>query len=229
MDAEILVRGLVWYVVFLFSATAHEAAHAWAARRGGDSTAYLGGQLSLDPIPHIRREPFGMLLVPVLSFFLNDFDWMIGWASAPYNIAWALRHPTKAAWMSLAGPTANLTIALVAGLALRAGFQAGMFDLGFGGGLHELYVGNGAAGGAAMILSLLFSLNAVLFFFNLIPIPPLDGSGAIGLLLPEDMARRLRLAFTQPTFAFAGMIFAYMFGGKLITPALVWAIHLLRA
>ena len=116
MDAEILVRGVLWYVVFLFSATAHEAAHAWAARRGGDSTAYVGGQVSLDPIPHIRQEPFGMVVIPILSFVLNRFDWMIGWASTPYNLAWALRHPTKAAWMSLAGPISNLTIAIVSGL-----------------------------------------------------------------------------------------------------------------
>jgi len=54
--------GLVWYVVFLFSTSLHEAAHAWAAQRGGDPTAYLAGQVSLDPRPHIRREPFGMVL-----------------------------------------------------------------------------------------------------------------------------------------------------------------------
>ncbi len=228
MDAEILVRGIVWYVVFLFSATAHEAAHAWAARRGGDSTAYLGGQVSLDPIPHIQREPFGMVLVPILSFIANDFNWMIGWASVPYNMAWALRHPTKAAWMSLAGPIANLTIAVFVGLLLRGGMQAGVF-MPNGGAFHELFTGTGAAHGPAMILSLLFVLNTVLFLFNLIPIPPLDGSGAIGLLLPEDLARRLRMAFMQPGLALAGMLFAYMFGGRLISPALGWAVRLLFA
>ena len=219
---------MVWYVVFLFSATAHEAAHAWAARRGGDSTAYLGGQISLDPIPHIRREPFGMVLIPIISFIANDFNWMIGWASVPYNMAWALRNPTKAAWMSLAGPVANLTLAVVSGLLLRAGMQAGVF-VPNGGAFHSLFTGTGAAHGFAMILSLLFVLNAVLLFFNLIPIPPLDGSGAIGLLLPEGMARRLRMAFMQPGIALAGMMFAYIFGGRLISPALMWAIRLLLA
>ena len=227
MDADVIVRGIVWYAVFVFSATAHEAAHAWAAKRGGDPTAYLGGQVSLDPLPHIRREPFGMVLMPILSY-LRSFDWMFGWASAPYDPTWALRHPGKAAWMSLAGPAANLTIAIVAGLLIRAGLAAGEFQPGYM-AFHGIVVGEGTAGSIAMILSILFSLNAVLFFFNLIPIPPLDGGSAIGLLLPDEAARRLQLAFMQPGIAIAGMLIAFFFGGRLIMPAVAWSIGLLFA
>lgn len=227
MDAEILVRGIVWYAVFVFSATAHEAAHAWAARRGGDLTAYLGGQVSLDPLPHIRREPFGMVMVPLISFVANGFNWMFGWASAPYDPSWALRHPARAAWMSLAGPAANLTIALAAGLAIRLGLEAGVFGFGTGAGLHAIVSGEGTAGSVALILSVLFGLNAVLFFFNLIPIPPLDGGSAITLLLPDSLARRVQLAFMQPGVAIAGMLFAWFFGGRLIGPAVGWSIGLL--
>ena len=61
-DLDFLVIGVAWYVVLLFSLTVHEAAHAWAALRGGDRTAYLGGQASLDPLPHMRREPFGTVV-----------------------------------------------------------------------------------------------------------------------------------------------------------------------
>jgi hypothetical protein len=68
MDQPDYAIGLIWYVVFLYSTVCHEAGHAWAAYRLGDDTAYAGGQVSLDPIPHIRREPFGMVLVPLLSF-----------------------------------------------------------------------------------------------------------------------------------------------------------------
>jgi Zn-dependent protease len=230
VDAEILLRGVLWYVVFLFSTTAHEAAHAWAALRGGDSTAYLGGQVSLDPLPHIRREPFGMVIMPLISY-LRSFGWMIGWASTPYNPAWALRHPSRAAWMSLAGPAANLTIAIVAGLLIRVGMGAGLFAPPAGDywEFHALVTAEGARGGAAMILSLLFSLNIVLFFFNLIPIPPLDGSGVIGLLLPEDMARRVQMTFMQPGFGIVGMLIAFFFGWPLISPAVWWSIDLLFA
>jgi Zn-dependent protease len=226
VDADFLVRGIVWYAVFVFSATAHEAAHGWAARRGGDSTAYLGGQVSLDPLPHIRREPFGMIVFPIVSFLLNRGLWMIGWASTPFNFAWALRHPRRAAWMSLAGPLANLTIAACAGIALRAGLETGTFGLGGGPGFHGLFTGAGIFGGVAMILSLMLVLNVLLFFFNLIPIPPLDGGSVITLFVSEDAARRIQLAFAQPMVAMAGMLFAWFFGGRLISPLVWWAVAL---
>src|SRR5215217_6143925 len=96
---------IIYYIVFLFSTTLHEAAHAWAAKRGGDLTAYHGGQVSLSPVPHIRREPFGMLVLPLASSLLTG--WPFGYASAPYDREWARREPRKAAWMALAGPAAN--------------------------------------------------------------------------------------------------------------------------
>ena len=117
----------MWYFAFLFSTVCHEAAHAWAALRGGDKTAYHGGQVSLDPIPHIRREPFGMILMPWLSFFLNGGQFMMGWASAPYDPYWARQYPKRAAWMSLAGPAANFALAIVSGLTIRFGLSLGFF------------------------------------------------------------------------------------------------------
>src|SRR5262249_48204944 len=87
--------------------------HALAALRAGDRPASLGGQVSLSPIPHIRREPIGMLGVPLLTAFTNG--WAVGWASTPYDPVWAARYPRRAALMAAAGPTGNL---LIAGLAL---------------------------------------------------------------------------------------------------------------
>src|SRR5688572_25160812 len=108
-----------WFVVFLFSTTLHEASHAFAAQRLGDVTAYGGGQVTLNPLPHIRREPLGMVVVPLLSFFLSG--WMFGWASAPYDPIWAQRSPKRAALMALAGPLSNLLLVLIAGTVLRVG------------------------------------------------------------------------------------------------------------
>jgi hypothetical protein len=116
------LQAVVWYAVFLLSTTFHEAAHAWAARRGGDLTAYHGGQVSLDPRPHIRREPFGMVVLPVLSLAFSGFPF--GFASTPYDPVWAERHPRRAAWMSLAGPAANLLLVVAAGLLARLGIAA---------------------------------------------------------------------------------------------------------
>src|SRR5271165_3060275 len=115
-----LLIGFISYVVFLFSTTCHEAAHALVAKLGGDNTAALGGQVSLNPIPHIRRSPWGMVAFPLLSFFLLGGS-MIGFASAPYDPNWERRHPRRSAWMALAGPAANFILMLLAVLALRVG------------------------------------------------------------------------------------------------------------
>ena len=71
MSPEQIVDGLVFYLVFVYSTSLHEAAHAWAAWKGGDSTAYDGGQVTLDPLPHIRREPIGMVVLPLVSVLVS--------------------------------------------------------------------------------------------------------------------------------------------------------------
>ena len=79
LTPDILILGVLWYVVFLFSATCHEAAHAFAAWRLGDPTAYNSGQVTLNPLPHIQREPFGTVVVPILSYLW--MGWAVGWAA----------------------------------------------------------------------------------------------------------------------------------------------------
>ena len=86
LTPEILVYGFISYIVFLFSTTCHEAAHALVAKLGGDSTAALSGQMTLNPVPHIRREPWGMVVIPILAFLFTRG--MIGWASAPFDPLW---------------------------------------------------------------------------------------------------------------------------------------------
>src|SRR5262249_35271293 len=115
-----------WLPVFLFSTTVHEAAHAWAALRLGDPTAYLAGQVSLSPWPHVRRSPIGMLVVPLITSLTQG--WTMGWASAPYDPVWADRHPRRAALMALAGPLGNFAIAAAAFALLRAGLAFGVFE-----------------------------------------------------------------------------------------------------
>src|SRR6476469_10954504 len=112
MDQMAVATGFLWFVAFLFSTTVHEAMHALVALRGGDPTAYHGGQVSLSPIPHIRREPIGMLLVPLFTALTQG--WAMGWASAPYDPVWAERHPKRAALMAAAGPAGNFIIAGIA-------------------------------------------------------------------------------------------------------------------
>src|SRR5947207_14525690 len=89
LSPELLALGFIWYVAFLFSTTCHEAAHALAAKIGGDDTAFAGGQVSLNPVPHIQREPWGMVVIPILSLIMTGN--LFGWASAPYDPCWCGR------------------------------------------------------------------------------------------------------------------------------------------
>lgn len=197
---EFMVYGLVWYWIFVLSTVCHEAAHALVAKWGGDRTADHAGQVSLDPMPHIRREPIGMVLVPLLTYF--TMGWMMGWASAPYDPVWARRHPHRASLMALAGPVANLLLALCAGSAIRFGLQFGWFDVPADGSL---------IGGSALLsaLGICFLLNVLLFAFNLMPLPPLDGSSVLGLLMPENMARTWQDWMHTPGLSFLTLFLAW--------------------
>jgi Zn-dependent protease len=226
LTPEVLVLGVVWYAVFLFSTTCHEAAHAWAAQLGGDPTAALGGQASLNPLPHIQREPFGMVLVPVASYFLSG--WVMGWASAPYDPLWAERHPRRAAWMALAGPAANLALVLVAAVAIRAGAAFGVFRAPAQATFTQVVAAAepGTWTALAMLVSVLFTLNLLLFLFNLLPVPPLDGATAVTLPMSERTARRFR-DFTQQ-WGIIGLLVAWLFFWRLFDPVFTLALNLLH-
>ena len=226
-----LALGAIWFVAFLFSTTLHEAAHAFAAWRLGDPTAYHGGQVSLNPIPHIRREPFGMVLVPILSFAFAG--WMFGWASAPFDPAWAHRHPRRSGLMALAGPVANLLLVLLTGLALRVGLAMDAFEPAARGGLDLAHLvaapAGGAAEGLATLLSVLFSLNLILFLFNLFPLPPMDGSGVLQIFLPEGASRRFAEVTRHPVIGLVGIVVAWRVFPYLFFPVFVMALTLLYA
>lgn len=230
ITGETMALGLMWYAAFLFSTTFHEAAHAWSALRLGDPTAYHGGQVTLNPIPHIVREPFGLVLVPILSFFLGG--WMMGWASAPYDPYWADRYPKRAAMMALAGPLANLSIALLAAIALRWGLSTGALIAPESLTFSQLAAAADSGGAwvpLSQLLSILFSLNLLLFTFNLIPVPPLDGSALPPLVL-GDAAGRSYLAFLrEPMWALVGILVAWKLIGFVFSPVLSFAVGLLYA
>jgi Zn-dependent protease len=206
-----LTLAVILYVVFLVSVTLHEAGHAWAALRGGDPTAYAGGQVTLDPRPHIRREPLGMVLVPVIGIAMGGFP--IGWASTPYDPRWAYAFPRRAAWMALAGPAANLLLVVAAGVAMRLGVAAGWLEPGSISIVRLVVAAPGAPAvleAGAMLLSGLYAMNLLLLVLNLMPVPPLDGSAVIGLLLSEDRARRVQLALNQSGLALLGLLIAFI-------------------
>ncbi len=156
-------------VILVFSAILHEVAHGWVADRLGDPTARLLGRLTLNPIPHI--DPVMSILLPLVLIFSGSP--IIFGAAKPVPVdPFNLRDGRKdMAIVSLAGPVANFLIAALAALVLR-----------FGGSLIA----------DPFFLDIIFrivQLNLLLGIFNLLPIPPLDGSKVFSLLLPEDTAR----------------------------------------
>jgi Zn-dependent protease len=228
LGPDVITLGLLRYIVFLFSTTCHEAAHALAAKLGGDDTAFLGGQVSLNPVPHIQREPFGMVLVPLISLVMGGG--LIGWASAPFDPIWQQRHPRRAAWMSLAGPGANFALVLLAALCIHAGLFTGAFRAPES--LSSIHLVDatqpGVMEGVATLVSVLFSLNLLLGVFNLLPFPPLDGFSVLALFMPEPVAHRWnQFGHTLRTYSFIGLLIGWQLFGYVYTPVFLAGLRLL--
>jgi Zn-dependent protease len=213
-----LFDAAAWYLVFLASTTVHEASHAFAALKLGDDTAYQAGQVTLDPTPHIRREPIGMVVVPFLFYFMAGY--IVGWASAPYDPDWARRYPKRAGLMALAGPLANLSLVLLAALLIHGGIAAGLFHLATNphGANVAVALRDELPHLFAVLLSIAFSLNLLLFCFNLLPVPPLDGSSLPLLFLGQDAAMKYSDILRHPALGMIGLIVGYRFFPVLFGP-----------
>jgi Zn-dependent protease len=186
---DLFLPAIALYLMFVFSTTCHEASHALAAHRGGDDTAYLHGHVTLDPMPHIVRSPFGMVILPLFGVFTMGYP--LGFASVPFDPHWGRRYPLRQALMSLAGPLANFALALISIVLLRILIATDIFHL-YGTGLRVGYIHlsegvaqNSPLAAIAFLLSYLFKLNLMLGVFNLVPLPPLDGSGVLEGLSPR--------------------------------------------
>lgn len=156
----------------LFAITVHEAAHGWVASRLGDDTALKLGRVTFNPIKHI--DPIGTLLVPTLTFMLAGF--LFGWAK-PVPVDWRnLRHPRRdMALVAIAGPGANLVMAIGWGLVIQIGLM--LLESSQWIALPLIYTG------AAGIL-----INVFLMVLNLFPLLPLDGGRVLNALLPPRLA-----------------------------------------
>ena len=215
MDLNALSILPIIYVVFLLSTVCHEAAHALVAKWGGDNTAYVGGQVTLDPVPHIKREPFGLIVVPLLTLFTSGM--MFGWGSAPFDPFWQIRYPRRAALMALAGPLTNFALAAIAALVMHVGIAVGFFLP--VGELTVTSMSGGMMESFGIFISWLLQLNVLLGVFNLLPVPPLDGYSVLGLILPEDLFLRLLEVIRTPMYSFVGILVAWHIIPHIIGPA----------
>lgn len=186
---EIIQTLAVYALPVLFAITLHEAAHAYAAKYFGDMTAYAAGRMSLNPAKHI--DPIGTILIPVVLYLATDGKFVFGYAK-PVPIDFSqLRNPKKQmAWVALAGPAANFAMAfgwLVLSI-LFAFFQV----------QEEFLVRVAEAG----ILT-----NLVMFAFNLVPIPPLDGGRIVTSMLPNRLAYKFAGIEPYGFFIVMGLIY----------------------
>jgi Zn-dependent protease len=186
MQTPLFVDIALKVFVVLFAITVHEAAHAWIALKNGDPTAASLGRVSLNPLVHI--DLVGTVILPAILIFLSIQSGgrtpIFGWAKpVPYN-PYQLRNARKGGLrISLAGPAANLLTAIAAAGVFQALARSGIFISGSPGTFTP-------AMGVFILLVTTVQINITLAFFNLIPIPPLDGSGILAGLLPPSAAEK---------------------------------------
>ena len=178
------LQAALMVVVLLFSIIIHEIAHGYVALLNGDPTARMLGRLTLNPVPHI--DPMGSILLPLL-LLISQSSFLIGWAKpVPVNPLNFRNYRWGEFAVSAAGPVSNLALAAIFSVLLRLGLENP--------GLTQLaYYG--------------VSINIILALFNLIPIPPLDGSHILALVLPRELARLY--SYLQPVGFFLILILFY--------------------
>ena len=197
MSSSAIAVAVFRFVILLFSLSVHECAHAWMASRLGDQTARMQGRVTLNPIPHI--DPMGTLFFPAMVIFgpLLGFKFpflLIGWAKPTPVIGRNLKNIRRDEnIITLAGPASNLMLVLIAflGLAVTAIAVPGgraLLRATLEGGL----VINGPSEVQALVVLALIAIeiNLTLLFFNLLPIPPLDGSHLLRNALPYNSAQQ---------------------------------------
>ena len=197
MQSERFVIAVFEFVLLLFSLSFHECAHAWMASRLGDQTARLQGRITLNPLAHI--DPVGTLLFPAMVIFgpLIGFSipfMLVGWAKPTPVITRNFKKIVRDDnLVTLAGPVSNLILVLLA----LAGLTIMAFTMPSGGAVVQLSfavaLGITQATGAqpvALLFSLAILINLSLFFFNLLPIPPLDGSRVVRNMLPYNAVQQ---------------------------------------
>jgi Zn-dependent protease len=214
MSQQVIVLKLFEFVILVFALSLHEAAHAWMASRLGDPTARMLGRLTLNPAKHI--DPFGTVLVPLAMLFLFPSGFLIGWAKPTPVTTRNFRNIRRDDILTtLAGPVSNVLAAVAATilLILLARVSGAGADVvrELAGGARGLEL-SASSPGVPIALMLYFAvvLNLILAIFNLVPLPPLDGSHVLRHFLPY---RALR---AYDSIGLIGLLAFLFLGGRLL-------------
>jgi Zn-dependent protease len=191
MPSDLVGQLIIYIVVLLLAISAHEAAHAWMSYKFGDDTAYLLGRVTLNPVAH--TDPIGTLLIPIINFIgavgMGVFVPLIGWGKpTPVNpLRWRNKDLANV-MVSLAGIMANLLLAIIGFVILKVFLHTGVIRVFFQ--YDGLAIGGGSLGSfeepAFKLFAEVILMNLSLAVFNLVPVPPLDGSKVLYSVLPPS-------------------------------------------
>lgn len=186
---------IFFFIILLFSAIIHEYAHGWMADQLGDPTARMSGRLTMNPIAHI--DPMGTIMVPILLALASGGRFLFAWAKpVPYN-PYNLKNPEMdAAKIAFAGPASNLAVALIFGLLMRI-LTLNSLTIFFG---------------------IIVYINILLAVFNLVPIPPLDGSKLLFAVLPSS-AREFKMFLSR--YGYFILLLFIFWGFDIIIPIIL--------
>jgi len=215
-----IVEKIFQFIAFLFAISIHESAHAWMANLRGDPTARMLGRITLNPIKHI--DPIGTILMPLISMFGNIPT--LGWAKpTPVNPTIFRRPVLDDVLTSVVGPISNFAVAAVATvllLGIELTSSAGRAAVN-----NPLHTPS-ALGPLCLLLFEFLEINVLLAVFNLIPIPPLDGSHVLRHFLPDTIRQVYDMVGMVGLLAL--IYFAPNLLGKLIGPVLGLFLWILR-
>lgn len=230
MPTDLVGQFIIYIVVLLLAISVHEAAHAWMSHKFGDDTAYLLGRVTLNPVAH--TDPIGTLLIPIVNFIgaaSGVFVPLIGWGKpTPVNpLRWRNKDVANV-MVSLAGIMANLLLAIIGFIILKIFLQTGMIQAYFR--FDTIILGGGRFGTfeepAFKLLTQVLMMNLSLAIFNLLPVPPLDGSKVLYSILPASAHDTLD---TMERFSYIILIGLIYFGvtSSIISPVRRLMLHLL--
>ncbi len=194
---------IIQLVILIFSAIVHEVMHGAVAEKFGDDTARLEGRITLNPIPHI--DPFGSIMLPLVLMLVGS-PVILG-AAKPVPVNFYNLQPRRLGMVlvSLAGPLSNFGLAIIFAIILKTGFFSGF---------------------AVTVLIQAVLINLVLGTFNLIPIPPLDGSKVLAAFAPEEWMYKI---LSYERFGFI-LVFIFLYLGildRVLVPVILWFSRLL--
>ncbi len=222
---------IIWFVVFLFSLSFHEASHAWTSEKFGDDTGRLQGRITLNPIAHI--DPIGTILFPLIMMFTSVP--LLGWAKPVQTNPLLWRDKTRAnISVSAAGPISNFILMTLTFIVMKVLILAGVLTFNRQYRIYPYDVIGASAGQPAFVqplalfLGVMLMLNLALGIFNLIPIPPLDGSHVFEELLPYQMQQAYAQIRPYGFLLLIGLIYIGALG-YIFQPISIFILKLLLA